>query len=80
MAIVEESLLGGVCLNWGCIPTKALLRAAELKHNVSNLSEFGIEIEGSININIKNINTIFLSHENNKTNLILSNSMLKIVK
>ena len=55
VAIVEKENLGGICLNWGCIPTKALLRAAELKHNVSNLSEFGIEIEGSININLKNV-------------------------
>ena len=55
VAVVEKENLGGICLNWGCIPTKALLRAAELKHNVSNLSEFGIEIEGSININLKNV-------------------------
>ena len=33
-AIVEKADLGGVCLNWGCIPTKALLRSAEVYHNI----------------------------------------------
>ena len=32
VAVIEQENLGGVCLNWGCIPTKALLRAAELKN------------------------------------------------
>ena len=45
-ALVEADALGGVCLNWGCIPTKALLRASELYHQVSNASAFGIEVEG----------------------------------
>ena len=55
VAVVEKENLGGVCLNWGCIPTKALLRAAELKNNISYLSEFGIEIEGSVNINLEKV-------------------------
>ncbi|MEC7191726.1 MAG: FAD-dependent oxidoreductase, partial [Pseudomonadota bacterium] len=33
VGLVEREHLGGICLNWGCIPTKALLRAAELRHN-----------------------------------------------
>ena len=45
VAVVEKENLGGICLNWGCIPTKALLRAAELKHNVSNLSELQHQLE-----------------------------------
>jgi len=45
-ALVEAEALGGICLNWGCIPTKALLRASELYHQASRASEFGIEIEG----------------------------------
>ncbi|GAC1612978.1 MAG: dihydrolipoyl dehydrogenase [Novosphingobium sp.] len=40
-AIVERELLGGICLNWGCIPTKALLRSSEINHLLHNLGEFG---------------------------------------
>jgi dihydrolipoamide dehydrogenase len=42
--VVEREHLGGICLNWGCIPTKALLRAAELKHQIGVAAEFGIEV------------------------------------
>ena len=55
VVVIEKENLGGVCLNWGCIPTKALLRAAELKNNISHLSEFGIEIEGNVNINLEKV-------------------------
>jgi dihydrolipoamide dehydrogenase len=41
-AIVEAAELGGVCLNWGCIPTKALLRSAELYQLMRRASEFGL--------------------------------------
>jgi dihydrolipoyl dehydrogenase len=41
-AIVERERLGGICLNWGCIPTKALLRASELYHLLHRLDEFGL--------------------------------------
>ena len=44
-AIVERELLGGVCLNWGCIPTKALLKSAETFENLGHLSEFGLKVE-----------------------------------
>ena len=40
-AVVEEARLGGICLNWGCIPTKALLRASEINHLLHHLEEFG---------------------------------------
>jgi dihydrolipoamide dehydrogenase len=46
VAIVEKDHLGGVCLNWGCIPTKSLLRCSEIYHNLSNLDEFGISVKG----------------------------------
>ena len=42
-AIVEREQLGGICLNWGCIPTKALLRASEIQHLLRNLDAFGFE-------------------------------------
>ncbi len=44
-AIVEEKHLGGICLNWGCIPTKALLRSAEVYENIKHASEFGLTVK-----------------------------------
>jgi dihydrolipoamide dehydrogenase len=44
-AVVERDRLGGICLNWGCIPTKALLRSAEVWHTLGRLAEFGISAE-----------------------------------
>ena len=41
VALVEREHLGGICLNWGCIPTKALLRSSEVGHLLSRLDEFG---------------------------------------
>jgi len=41
-AIVERELLGGICLNWGCIPTKALLRSAEIYHHMKHAEAFGL--------------------------------------
>src|ERR1700760_1334168 len=41
-AIVEKSYLGGICLNWGCIPTKALLRSAEIFHYMQNAKDYGL--------------------------------------
>ena len=43
--IVERDALGGVCLNWGCIPTKALLRTSEIYTNMKHASEFGLKAE-----------------------------------
>ena len=40
-AVVEREHLGGICLNWGCIPTKALLRSSEISHLLHHLDEFG---------------------------------------
>jgi dihydrolipoamide dehydrogenase len=40
-AVVEREHLGGICLNWGCIPTKALLRTAEIRHLLQHLDEHG---------------------------------------
>jgi dihydrolipoamide dehydrogenase len=42
VAVVERDQLGGICLNWGCIPTKALLRTAEIHHLLHHLDEFGL--------------------------------------
>jgi dihydrolipoyl dehydrogenase len=45
VVIVERDALGGVCLNWGCIPTKALLRTAEIYTNMKNAAEFGLKAD-----------------------------------
>jgi dihydrolipoamide dehydrogenase len=47
-AIVERELLGGICLNWGCIPTKALLRSAEIKHYMDHAASYGLKVAGAI--------------------------------
>jgi len=44
-AIIEKDKLGGVCLNWGCIPTKALLKSAELMNKVKHLGEYGLKVD-----------------------------------
>ena len=41
-AIVERDQLGGICLNWGCIPTKALLRSAEIYHYMTHAKDYGL--------------------------------------
>ena len=54
VALVEDKHLGGICLNWGCIPTKALLRASEIRHMLDNVDEFGFTVSG-IKMDINNI-------------------------
>lgn len=44
-AVVEREHLGGICLNWGCIPTKALLRTSEVYHLMHNAADFGLSAE-----------------------------------
>ena len=41
VGLVERELLGGICLNWGCIPTKALLRSSEISHTLKHLGDYG---------------------------------------
>ena len=52
VAIVEREHLGGICLNWGCIPTKALLRSAEVFHLMERAGEFGLKAD-AISYDIK---------------------------
>ena len=47
VAIIERENLGGICLNWGCIPTKALLRSAEVFHLMHRAKEFGLSVQGA---------------------------------
>lgn len=47
-ALVEKAELGGVCLNWGCIPTKALLRSADVMRQIRDASQFGIQVAAPV--------------------------------
>ena len=53
-AIIEEKHLGGICLNWGCIPTKALLRSAEIFSHLKQADEFGL-VAPDAGFNIKKV-------------------------
>lgn len=48
VAVVEKSELGGICLNWGCIPTKALLKSAQVYTYFKHASDYGIQFEGQV--------------------------------
>jgi len=47
VAVVEKESLGGICLNWGCIPTKALLKSASVKEYIDHAADYGLETEGA---------------------------------
>src|SRR5690606_32114467 len=50
VAVVERESLGGICLNWGCIPTKALLKSAQVFEYIQHAQDYGIEVDkASIN-------------------------------
>ena len=48
VAVVERAELGGVCLNWGCIPTKAMLKSAQVYHYFESAEAYGIDFEGTV--------------------------------
>jgi dihydrolipoamide dehydrogenase len=45
VAVIEREHMGGICLNWGCIPTKALLKSSEINHTLHNLAEYGFSVD-----------------------------------
>lgn len=45
VAVVEAAELGGICLNWGCIPTKALLKSAQVFEYLNHAADYGIDVE-----------------------------------
>ena len=53
VALVERAELGGTCLNWGCIPTKALLKSAQVYHYCKNAKSFGVVVEGEVKADLK---------------------------
>ena len=52
--LVEKQHLGGICLNWGCIPTKALLHGAEVAHSITHASQLGISV-GEVNVDLQKL-------------------------
>ena len=54
-AIVEREHLGGICLNWGCIPTKALLRSAEMMDHANHAKSYGLTLEGKMTADVKDV-------------------------
>ena len=48
VAVVEKAEIGGTCLNWGCIPTKALLKSAQVYTYAQHAENYGIKIEGTV--------------------------------
>lgn len=55
VAVVEREHLAGICSNWGCIPTKALLRSADVMHTASHAKDYGLTLEGTIKPDVKAI-------------------------
>lgn len=54
-ALVEQDRLGGTCLNRGCIPTKTMIRSAEVASLVRRSEEFGIDIDGDVSVDVEMI-------------------------
>ena len=52
--VIEANHLGGICLNWGCIPTKALLRTAEIYHYMTHAADYGLKAE-NVSFDVKKV-------------------------
>ena len=81
-AIIEKEKLGGICLNWGCIPTKALLRTAEILNNIKKSNDFGIKIKGyEIDFSrIINRSREISSKLSNGIKYLLNNNKVEVIK
>lgn len=55
VAVIEKAELGGICLNWGCIPTKALLKSAQVYNYMKHISDYGLQLEGKITADFEKI-------------------------
>lgn len=74
-AIIEREHLGGICLNWGCIPTKALLRSAEIYTNIKHAETYGFKVEGKVTID-----TVKVVERSRKVAAQLSNGVKFLMK
>lgn len=54
-AIIEKNVMGGDCLNTGCVPSKAFIKSAKVAHTVRNASKYGVEITGEVKINFPKV-------------------------
>ncbi|MEZ2334915.1 dihydrolipoyl dehydrogenase [Mucilaginibacter sp. RCC_168] len=54
-AIIEKESLGGICLNWGCIPTKALLKSAQVFEYINHAADYGINVNGNGEVNFESV-------------------------
>jgi dihydrolipoamide dehydrogenase len=55
VTIIEKDKLGGTCLNWGCIPTKSLVKSADVNHYINHADTFGIVIEGKTRVDMEKV-------------------------
>ncbi|HPW87040.1 MAG TPA: FAD-dependent oxidoreductase, partial [Chitinophagales bacterium] len=55
VAIVEKESLGGVCLNWGCIPTKALLKSAQAFEYLQHAEDYGLSVDGTASVRFEEV-------------------------
>jgi dihydrolipoamide dehydrogenase len=55
VAMIERAELGGICLNWGCIPTKALLRSSDVYHLLTHADAYGFKVEGKVTFQLDKI-------------------------
>jgi dihydrolipoamide dehydrogenase len=55
VTVVEEDNVGGTCLNWGCIPSKVMITTAELLQKIKKADAFGIDVEGSVRLNMQRL-------------------------
>jgi dihydrolipoamide dehydrogenase len=55
VAVIEKAEIGGICLNWGCIPTKALLKSAQVYHYLQHAENYGLMVEGEVKADMKSI-------------------------
>ncbi|MBB6127126.1 dihydrolipoyl dehydrogenase [Mucilaginibacter lappiensis] len=54
-AVVEKESVGGICLNWGCIPTKALLKSAQVFEYINHAADYGINVNGTGEVNFESV-------------------------
>ena len=62
-ALIEKEAVGGLCLNWGCIPSKALLRNSEVLNLIKASDEFGIKIDKAVTFPFKSITYLIEFYE-----------------
>ena len=81
-AVVEREAIGGICLNWGCIPTKALLRTSEIYHTLHNLASYGLaadNIRFDLDAVVKRSRAVAKQLSNGVTHLLRKNKVTVVM-